>query len=93
MQIQGIIVGIATFAIIGIFHPIVIKGEYHFGVKIWPVFCLCGIGFLILSIFISNITVSSILSVIAFTCFWSIPELFHQKKRVAKGWYPRKPKK
>lgn len=31
MDFSGIIIGFATFFIIGIFHPIVIKAEYHFG--------------------------------------------------------------
>jgi len=29
----GLIIGVATFIIIGIFHPIVIKTEYYWGVK------------------------------------------------------------
>ena len=33
MNFTGIIVGLATFLIIGIFHPIVIKAEYYWGVK------------------------------------------------------------
>ena len=32
MNFIGLIVAIATFVIIGIFHPIVIKTEYYFGV-------------------------------------------------------------
>ena len=42
-NLNGIFIGIATFLIIGIFHPLVIKGEYHFGVKCWWVFALMGI--------------------------------------------------
>jgi hypothetical protein len=38
MNFQGITIGIITFAIIGIFHPIVIKTEYYLGKKVWPVF-------------------------------------------------------
>ena len=35
LHFTGVIIGVATFLIIGLFHPIVIKGEYYFGVKIW----------------------------------------------------------
>ena len=28
---QGIVLGLAAFLCIGIWHPIVIKAEYHFG--------------------------------------------------------------
>ena len=31
-NLTGIVIGVATFLIIGIFHPLVIKGEYWFGV-------------------------------------------------------------
>ncbi len=37
---EGIVIGVFTFVVIGVFHPIVIKGEYHFGTKIWPVFLI-----------------------------------------------------
>lgn len=37
MNWQGIIIGGMAFLIIGIFHPIVIKGEYYFSKKIRPV--------------------------------------------------------
>lgn len=35
MNFEGIILGLATFLLIGVFHPIVIKSEYYFGVKCW----------------------------------------------------------
>jgi len=38
MNFNGIIVGLATFLIIGICHPIVIKAEYHFGKGCWRAF-------------------------------------------------------
>ena len=33
MNYTGILIGIVTFLIIGIFHPIVIKSEYYFSKK------------------------------------------------------------
>ena len=42
-HLAGIVIGIATFLIIGIFHPLVTKGEYYFGVRIWWIFLLMGI--------------------------------------------------
>lgn len=93
MNIEGIIVGLATFLIIGIFHPIVIKAEYHFGKQCWWVFALSGIGFSILSLFLSNLVWSMIAGVTAFSCFWSIKELIDQERRVAKGWFPANPKR
>lgn len=87
----GLFIGLASFIIIGLFHPLVIKGEYHFGTKIWPLFLIGGVVCVILSFFTNSILLSSICGVAGFSFFWSILELFEQKKRVAKGWFPKKP--
>jgi hypothetical protein len=89
----GILIGIGAFLIIGLLHPVVIKGEYYFGVKIWPWFLIGGILCIIGSLLISNIILSSLTGVLGFSLFWSIHELFEQKRRVEKGWFPRNPKK
>ena len=34
---------------------------------------------------------SALLGVLSFTCFWSILEIFEQRERVAKGWFPAGP--
>ena len=91
MNFTGIIVGLATFLIIGLFHPIVIKAEYYLGTKCWWVFLVAGIVFCILSIIVENLIASTILGVTAFSSFWSIGELFEQKQRVKKGWFPEGP--
>ncbi len=90
---SGIIIGLGTFLIIGIFHPIVIKSEYHFGVGCWWVFALCGLAGCITSIFVNTLILSILLGVFGFSCFWSIIELFHQRRRVERGWFPRNPKR
>lgn len=93
MNFTGLIIGIATFLIIGLFHPIVIKAEYYLGTKCWWMFALAGIIFIVLSILIENIILSTVLGVFGFSSFWSILELFEQKKRVEKGWFPKNPKR
>ena len=90
---EGLLVGFCTFLIIGLFHPLVIKGEYHFGVKCWWAFLLLGLVCTVLSIMVGNSTVSILLGVTAFSSFWSILEVFEQRERVRKGWFPKKPKK
>ena len=91
MNFTGIIIGLATFITIGMFHPIVIKAEYYLGSKCWWMFLLSGIIFCALSVTIDNLIVSTILGVTAFSCFWSILELKQQKERVRKGWFPKGP--
>ena len=90
INFEGIIIGLATFLTIGIFHPIVIKAEYHFGKGCWWAFFIAGIVFLVLSLFADGIW-SIMAGVVAFSSFWSILELFQQEKRVQKGWFPKKP--
>lgn len=91
MNFTGIIIGGSVFLMIGIFHPIVIKAEYYYGTKCWPIFALVGLLTLIGSILISSTVWSVLLGSFAFSCFWSILELFEQKKRVEKGWFPKNP--
>lgn len=91
MNFSGILLGLVSFLCIGLFHPLVIKGEYYFGTKCWWVFACVGIVMLIGSLFTSNMYLSVILGVIAFSSFWSILELFQQEKRVQRGWFPSNP--
>ncbi len=81
------------FLIIGVFHPIVIKMEYYWGKRSWWILLLAGILFCVWSVFASNQTVAAILGATAFSCFWSIHELFEQEQRVLKGWFPMNPKR
>ena len=92
-NVSGIIIGVATFLIIGLFHPLVIKAEYYIGVRSWCLFLLLGILSAIASLLVSELIISILLGVVAFSSFWSIGEVFQQRKRVEKGWFPANPKK
>ncbi|MEY8351731.1 DUF4491 family protein [Lachnospiraceae bacterium 54-53] len=89
---DGIVVGIAALIIIGIFHPIVIKCEYYFTQKVWPLFCFVGIIFLIVSLFLQDV-ISIIMGIAGVVCLWSIKEIKDQAVRVQKGWFPSNPKR
>lgn len=91
LHFMGLIIGIATFLIIGIFHPIVIKGEYYFGVKIWWLFLLSGVITGVWSLFVADVLWSTLLAVWAASSLWGIGELFEQRKRVQRGWFPARP--
>jgi hypothetical protein len=91
MNIQGPIIGLVAFLIIGIFHPIVVKSEYHLGTRIWPLFLVVGIASIVFSLFVEHTVVSAILGIFGFSALWSIHELFEQVERVRKGWFPKKP--
>ena len=42
-HLGGIAIGICTFLIIGLFHPIVVKAEYYWGTRCWWIFLVLGI--------------------------------------------------
>lgn len=90
LHFTGLIIGVATFVVIGIFHPLVIKGEYYFGVRCWWAFLLMGIAAVAGSLFVDDVLWSTLLAVWGASSFWSIGELFEQRKRVEKGWFPKR---
>ena len=92
MNYLGLIIAISTFFIIGAFHPIVIKAEYHFGTRCWPVFAILGVVFVAVSLFVENTAFAALLGVVGCSFLWSILELFEQRERVKKGWFPKKEK-
>ena len=92
-NLEGLLIGLATFLIIGLFHPLVIKGEYYFGAKIRWAFLIAGVVFLALTVAVRNTFASSLLGVTAFSCFWSIHEVTEQVERVRKGWFPANSKR
>lgn len=89
----GLGIGFVTFLIIGLFHPLVIKGEYYLGVKCWILFFIVGLISAFFSIVVENSFVSIILGVTSFSSFWGILEIFEQRERVRKGWFPKNPKR
>lgn len=92
-NLEGVLIGLATFLIIGLFHPLVIKGEYHYGRKCRWWFLGAGILFMAATLMVRNTMWSSLLGVTAFSCFWSIKEINEQVERVRKGWFPRNPRR
>ena len=92
-NLSGLFIGICTFLIIGIFHPIVVKAEYYWGTKSWWIFLILGIVGLAASLLMDDIIMQSLLGVFSFSSFWTIKEVFEQEERVQKGWFPKNPKR
>ena len=93
INFDGLLIGIVTFLIIGLFHPVVVKAEYYWGTKCWWIFLVLGILGVIASLFIDSVFVSAICGVFAFSSFWTIKEIFEQEERVQKGGFPRNQKR
>ena len=78
LNFTGIIIAVCTFFVIGMWHPIVIKTEYYWGTRPWVIYLIIGV-------------VSLVGALFGASALWGIGELFHQKKRVEKGWFPKNP--
>ena len=89
INFDGLLIGIATFLIIGLFHPVVVKAEYYWGTKCWWIFLVLGIAGTVASLLVESVFVSAICGVFAFSSFWTIKEVFEQEERVLKGWFPK----
>lgn len=92
-HMTGLAVGLATFLIIGLFHPLVIKGEYYFGLRIRWAFFVLGVVMCVVSFVVESGIVSILAGVTAFSSFWGIKEVTEQRERVLKGWFPMNPRR
>lgn len=90
-HLLGLVIGISTFLIIGLFHPVVVKVEYYWGTRFWWVFLALGILGTIGSLLTNSVLLAALLGVFSFSSFWTIKEIFEQEERVRKGWFPRNP--
>ena len=89
----GIISGAAMIVLTGVFHPVVVKCEYYFSARVWPVFLVLGVVSLGVSAIAENAAVSSVAGILGAILLWCIRELKEQEKRVANGWFPKNPKR
>ena len=89
--LAGPLIGLATFCIICLCRPIVIKSEYYFGTRPWWVFLLLGLLCIGSALLVQHVVGSALLGVTGFSSLWTILELFEQRTRVKKGWFPTGP--
>ena len=92
-HLLGLAIGVATFLIIGLFHPVVIKAEYYFGTRCWWWFLILGIIGCVASVLVTDVFLSTLAGVFSFSSFWTIKEIFEQRERVRKGWFPANPRR
>ena len=86
MNFIGLVTAVATFLIIGIFHPLVIKAEYYWGVKCWWLFLLAGVGSIAGSLFMVYASIvghgmENFWYLIVFAAVMLVGRLFIGKKR------------
>ena len=92
-MLAGPLLGLLSFLIIGLFHPLVIKTEYYFGTRPWPLFALGGAALIVVAAAADSLFWSALSAIAGFSLLWSVKELFEQHERVRKGWFPMNPKR
>ncbi len=92
MAYTGVLIGLCAFFIVGCFHPIVIKVEYYYGKRTWPIFALLGVAFAVGSLFASHF-LSLLLGVLGASSAWSALEVVWQHGRAVRGEAKRNPKR
>ena len=70
MNFEGILLGAGAFLCIGLFHPLVIKAEYYFGVKSWWAFLVVGLLAAAGSLFVENTYFSRYLCFLGILGYW-----------------------
>lgn len=93
MSYDGVVVGVVTLALFSVSRWLCIAGEYYFTRRIWVVFLAIGLLSLWCSLRVTDLLFSSLLSVQGFCFLWGIREVIAQEGRVARGWYPRNPRR
>ena len=88
LHFTGLLLGMATFLIIGIFHPVVVKFYYWFGTRCWWWFLVLGVAAVVASLFVEAIIWQTLLGVLAFSSFWTIKEIFEQREWPRDGFPP-----
>ena len=68
-HLLGLAIGLCTFLIIGLFHPVVIKCEYYFGTRCWWWFLVLGTLMLAAAIVVADVFWSAVLGVTAFSSY------------------------
>ena len=91
LNFLGVVLGFIMLLLTGFGHILIIKGEYYFGTKLWPLFLILGLLSVTASLFVNSDLLCGILGIIGFILLWSVYELLQQKERVKKGWFPKNP--
>lgn len=91
MNYSGIIVGLISLAIIGLWHFIVIKGEYLLGKRICIlIFAIIGFIFICVSMLTDNTEISVLLALFGFFSTLGNPRGCRTGAQSGKGMVPQK---
>ena len=92
LNYDAVIFGLLSLPIMGAYYPVVIKGEYYFSRRIWPLFLLLGLAALAWSTRLEGLS-CWLTAFFGVTNLWAIVEIREQTERVRQGRYPKNPKR
>ena len=81
MNLNGLLIGVSCFILIGLFHPIVIYTEYRFGKQLWPIFAVFGSTCITISFFLKYLPLCLFL---VFASFGVLKNFLNRKKEYRK---------
>jgi hypothetical protein len=91
LQWAGLVLAALTFGTIGLGHVAVRKLNYRYGTKPAPFFFVLGLGFLGLSLLVTDYLASAALGIVGMTTLWDAVELIRQEGRIRRGHAPANP--
>ena len=93
MNFYGLVMGTVMILAIGLGHVMVIKWEYYWGRRTWPLMLVLGLLLVACSVLSDGVFLSGSLGILGATLLWGVHELFLQEGRVARGLFPRNPQR
>ena len=93
MNTTGLFLGLFTVVVIGLGFVWVIKLEYYVGAHVTKIVAALGVIVALVSLFISDFTLSAIMGIVGGMIVWGATELPQQEQRVARGLFPANPRK
>ncbi len=93
MNWEGAALAVFSLAVIAAFHPLVIWAEYRFSARrAAPAFAVAGLAVLTLALFLPGVW-GAAAAFFGATNLWCFVEVRQQEKRVARGWFPKNPRR
>ena len=91
LQWAGAVLAVLTLATIGLGHVAVRELNYRYGTRPMPLFLLVGLGFLGVSLLVTDNLASAALGILGITALWDAVEFIRQEERIRRGHAPANP--
>jgi hypothetical protein len=93
LNLTALGMGLFMLLAIGLGFVWVIKVEYYFGARVWPIVLVAGILMTLASLIMPTFTSSALLGILGGSVVWGATELPGQAERVRRGLFPANPRR